>query len=164
MTVHSRSVVMTITFTFFSVGHMMNCIDLKDKYGHKYRVEHDESYRAERGRDPWLLIIPCRHGHIYPYGGDLLGAATNCRGPVANRLKALPGVQVVQDGDDGINVTFRLEQFDVVAAVLKPRRRRRLSPEHKDKLVAAGAPFRKTAGCQNAGADGRRARTVGQAV
>ena len=50
------------------------CIDLKGRFGSRYRVEYEESYEAQyrpgaRTRDPWLMIIPCRFGHIFPYGG-----------------------------------------------------------------------------------------------
>lgn len=122
---------------------MPTCIDLKARFGHRYRVDYEESYRAEcgdsaRAHDPWLLTIPCRHGHIYPHGGELLAASTNRRGPITNRLAALPCVCVVQDGDDGINVLFHASDLDKVAAILKPKRRRRLSPEHRVKLTTAG--------------------------
>jgi hypothetical protein len=60
-------------------------------------------------------MIVCRHGHIFPYGGDLLGASTNKRGAIAKRLAALSCVQVTQDGDDGINIVFHIGDFDEVA-------------------------------------------------
>ena len=115
---------------------MAKCIDLKEHFGDLYRVVYEESYQAERGHngrahDPWLLTIPCRHGHIYPHGGTQLGASTNTLGPIANRLAALPGVRVVQDGDDGVNIVFDVGDFDQVAAVMQPKRRRRLTPEQR---------------------------------
>ena len=122
---------------------MTNCIDLQERFGDRYRVAYDESHEADRGpnartHDPWLLTLPCRFGHIYPHGGKLLGASTDHRGPIANRLAALSCVHVVQDGDDGINVAFNVAAFDQVAAVMKPKRRRRLTPEHSAKLTTAG--------------------------
>jgi hypothetical protein len=33
--------------------------------------------------------------------------------------------------------------FDQVAAIVRPRKRRRLSEEHKARLVASGRPFRR---------------------
>jgi len=36
-------------------------------YEESYLTERPE-YRDEEG--PWLMIMPCRHGHIYPWGGD----------------------------------------------------------------------------------------------
>ena len=112
---------------------MMKCIDLFEQFGNRYRVEQEPAGEIVRRRgravDPWLLVIPCKHGHIYPHGGRFLGASTNHRGPVADRLEKLPCVRVVQNGEDGINVVFDIDDFDQVAAIMRPRRRRRLSPE-----------------------------------
>lgn len=119
---------------------MTTCIDLQQRYRSKYRIRHEDDRETRLPHDPWLLVIDCQHdGEIYPHGGDMLGAATGGRGSVAKRLAALPCVRVVQDGSDGINVIFDVDDFPAVAAVMKPRRRRRLSPEHRAKLVAAGA-------------------------
>jgi hypothetical protein len=122
---------------------MITCIDLKECFGNCYRVVAEESYRAERGdtariHDPWLLVIPCKYGHIYPHGGECLAASTTHRGPLANQLAALSCVRVVQDGDDGVNAVFHIDDFDQVAAVMKPKRRRKLSSDHAKKLAAAG--------------------------
>ncbi len=69
------------------------CINLKERYGTRFKVVYEESYgvdRGERGRteDPWLMILLCDHGHIYLHGGDMLAASTNKRGSVAKRLRA----------------------------------------------------------------------------
>lgn len=69
-------------------------------------------------------------------------ASTNASGAVAKCLKALPFTEVVQDGSDGSNVTFDLEHFDEVAQIMKPRKRRRLSEEHKARLAASNAKYR----------------------
>jgi hypothetical protein len=95
----------------------INVINLKEFLGDRYRIRSEESYYAEHGDraradDPWLQIIPCRHGHIYPHGGDLLAVSTNKRGAVANKLAALACTTVVQDGSDGINATFHVNDFD----------------------------------------------------
>jgi integrase len=75
----------------------------------------------------WLMIIPCQDGHICPWGGDNLAACTNRGGRIVNKLKALAFATVAQDGDDGAKIVFPAERFEEVAAVMKPRRRRRLS-------------------------------------
>lgn len=122
---------------------MSNCINLRQQFGKVFKVEYEDSYRAERGNgartpDPWLLIIRCQHGHIFPYGEGRLAASTDRRGPVANRLAGLQCVTLVQDGTDGITAVFDVSDFDRVAEILKPRRRRMLNPEHRAKLIAAG--------------------------
>ena len=109
-------------------------MNLKERYGKRYRVRHEKSYKAQYGPrawtpDTWLQIIPCRHGHIYPHGGDVLAAATDKAGGMARRLKALDFATVHQDGTDGVTVLFPIERFDEVAEIMQPKRRRRLSPE-----------------------------------
>jgi hypothetical protein len=104
----------------------IRCIDLEKRFGSVYRVAYEDGKR-HRTRDPWRLILLCRHGHIYPHGGDRLGASTRCRGAIAGRLVALSCVRVAQDGTDGINLVFHVDDFPTVAAILKPRRRRKLT-------------------------------------
>ena len=133
------------------------CVNLKERYGDRYRVEYEESYYAERGDgarsdDPWLMVILCQNGHICPWGGSKLAACTSGAGSVAKRLKALPFAEVAQDGADGANVVFDVEHFDQVAEIMKPRRRRRLSPEHRAKLLEASREFWFLPGSDDAGA------------
>jgi hypothetical protein len=116
-------------------------IDLRQQYSSRFRMGCDPSCERVHHNDacdPWNALVLCQHGHIYPHGELLLGAATNNRGPIANSLAALPCVRVTQDGDDGINVVFDASDFAKVAAIMKPRRRRTLSPEQRAKLVAMG--------------------------
>jgi hypothetical protein len=115
---------------------MGNCIDLNKHFGDQYQVVYEESYYAERGNngrlcDPSLQMMPCEHGHIYPHGGDYLAASTNFARRVASQLRALPCVRVVQDGTDGINVVFHVNDFERVAALLNPRNRRRLTESER---------------------------------
>ena len=101
------------------------CINLKACYGDRYRVELNPSYHAEHGRrstvkDPWYYRIPCRHGHIVPWGGDCLGVtidaqATDCAESVAWELRSLPFAVVMQDERDGFTAVFSSEHFAVVA-------------------------------------------------
>ena len=113
-----------------------NCIDLETVFGRLHQIKYEPSYNADRGkaarlRDPWVMTIPCRHGHIFVHGGDYLAASTNHRGPIATQLAALPCTTVLQDGDDGINAAFHLGDFDQVAAVMKPKARRQLTPDQR---------------------------------
>ena len=145
---------------------MSQCINLKESYGQQYQVSYEESYRAERGdggrlKDPWLQIIPCRFGHLYPHGGNYLGASTTRRGPVANRLAALPCVRLVQDGDDGVNVVFHLDDFELVAAVMRPKRRRRLPADRRAEQVERLRNYQFRPATHDARNDRRRDATVG---
>ena len=114
----------------------MSCINLRERFGDVYKVELEESYHADRGEnarteDPWLQVLLCQHGHIYPHGRDVLAASTNTRGGIARKLAALDCTTVVQDGSDGINATFHVRDFERVAELMKPKRRRRLTVEQR---------------------------------
>jgi hypothetical protein len=114
-------------------------IDLRQQYSSRYRIGCDPSCERVHHNDacdPWNVVVLCQHGHIYPHGELLLGAATNNRGQIANSLAALPCVRVVQDGDDGVNVIFDASDFAKVAAIMKPKRKRQLSAEQKAECVA----------------------------
>jgi hypothetical protein len=74
---------------------MPECIDLTPLAGNRYRLDYDPAYAAEygeRGRtaDPWLLTIPCQHGHFYPHGGNRLGFATNRRAGIGKLIAPCP--------------------------------------------------------------------------
>lgn len=110
----------------------MQCINLKERFGDRCKVEFDESYFAERpefraAEAPWLVIIPCQNGFVCPWGNDNLAACTNHRGRIVKKLKALPDTTVAQDGHDGANVIFPVDQLEEIARIMKPRKRRRLS-------------------------------------
>lgn len=143
----------------------MECVNLKERFGQRYRVRYEESYRAQYGPraftvDPWLQIIPCQHGHVLPHGGDMLAASTDRRGPIARRLIALPEATIHQDGDDGVTVLFQVDQFDAVAEVMKPRRRRIVSEAERERLRTLGAKYGFQPGC---GAHSESAVCVGRA-
>lgn len=135
----------------------MKCVNLQRRFGGRHRVAYEESYYAQYGPgartdDPWLRIIPCRHGHIYPHGGDTLAASTDRRGAVATRLVALPGVTLHQDGSDGVTVLFHVDRFGEVAEIMQPRRRRRLSEAQRRACTERLARVRPQALRSDAGA------------
>ncbi|MFO0899840.1 MAG: hypothetical protein U0836_20610 [Pirellulales bacterium] len=118
------------------------CIDLKSAYGRRYRIGTDPA-AGSRNTDPWLWVIPCRYGEIHPQGGNRLAAWTDRAGRIAAELKRLPCVEVLQDGDDGATVAFDVVDFKQVAAIIRPKRRRKpLTQEQRDRLVAIGEPHR----------------------
>ncbi len=106
---------------------MSTPIDLRREFGHRWKIGLDEAARG-RWSDPWNLTIVCRHGEICPWGGDLLAASTHRAGAVANRLRALPFVEVVHDGSDGVTAVFQSRYLRAVASLMKPRRARTASP------------------------------------
>jgi len=134
----------------------MDCVNLRERFGGRYRVEYEESYFAQYGPrarvdDPWLQIIPCQRGHIYPWGPSTLAASTNNWGPTARKLAALDFTTVWQDGDDGMTILFPLERFPEVAALMRPKRRRQMTEEQRRAAVERLAKYAFTPARQNAG-------------
>ena len=117
------------------------CIDLAEQFGRRYRVENEESYFAQYGRrarvnDPWLKVLVCRHGEIYPFGGDALAASVDGHPKLAARLRRLECCRVIQDGDFGeLTATFDVVDFRQVAKVMRPRLRRKLTAEQRAELI-----------------------------
>ena len=133
---------------------MTTCINLQQQFGDRFRVTYEESYYAERGdraraEEPWLMIIPCKHGEIYPFGDDDLVASTKIAGGIARVLKSLTFTTVHQDGTDGVDVRFPVGRFDEIAAIMKPKRRRQVSDAERLRLAEIGVRFRFTHGCQS---------------
>ena len=112
----------------------MRPIDLEAEFGRRWRIELDEAANGRR-KDPWLFTVPCRNGHLDPAGPDRIGAATNRAGAIVRKLRAIPGVVVEADGDDGANFTFTRAALRHVARVMKPRSCRKLSPTHAAALA-----------------------------
>ena len=123
---------------------MSTVIDLRERFGRRYRVGYEPSYRAEHGpnariHDSWLMIIPCRFGHVFPHGGSTLAASVDGFPKIAGRLKRLTCCRVHQDGDFGeLTVLFDVADFAKVARIMRPRRRRQVSPRERERLMAMG--------------------------
>ena len=133
-------------------------IDLRTLAGKRYRLAYDES-RQGRDDDPWLLTIPCRCGHIYPHSATLLGVATNSRA-TGLKLAKLPGVEIWQDGSDGMNLVFPAHVFDKVASVVRPKRKRQLGEEQRQRASAQGKANLANYRLAKAKCDSTRARSV----
>ena len=66
------------------------CVNLRECYGARYRVAYEASYHADHGPgarapDPWLMIVPCRFGHLFPHGGSTLAASVDGFPKIAGR-------------------------------------------------------------------------------
>lgn len=126
---------------------MAKCIDLKRRLGKKYRIVRDPAYFAEYGkgaktRDQWYDQIPCRVGHICPWGGKILAVSIDSRGSIAKRVAALSCTAVVQDADDGLTATFHVDDFNKIAKLVHPRTKRKVSPEQRAAFMARMAKLR----------------------
>ena len=108
--------------------------DLKALYGKRYRVRYEQP-ATTHCQDVWYQIILCRYGHIYQHGDGMLGYASDRRGAMVNTLASLDCCEVTQEGDDGLNVVFPLSEFDRVAQIVRPRKRRTMSPERRAQVA-----------------------------
>ena len=121
-------------------------IDLKARFGRRFKVRYSEDYHAQYGPraitvDPWYMVLPCIGGEVYPHGGDRLAAFLRS-GPRAEALKRLPCVQVKTVGSDGATVLFPVDVFDQLVKIIRPRRRRRLSEAQRRACAAHLAKVR----------------------
>ena len=124
----------------------MRVIDLT-QYADRYILGWDEAKQVSgqpKEDIPWLRLIPGKFGKIFPWSETTFAAYVS--GVKKSKQAArLPFVTVVQGREPGcpeIIVCFSPECFDEMAEFVGARRRRRLSAEHRRKLVKAGAPHR----------------------
>jgi len=109
------------------------CIDLQERFGARYRLRREADgatwYDTPEDERVWLLELPCRYGVIYPHGGEILAAVVTGR-YARQQVAALPCIRS-RRGDAELVITFSVEDAEQVLAILKPRRRRQLSPEDR---------------------------------
>lgn len=118
----------------------MNCIDLRQQFGSRYRIGHDPAAKHEPGgmNDPWLYTIPCKYGEVYPYGGECL--AFHCKGTQMRGIikRAFPDfkIQNWSDPKDGDAIfVFHVDRFPKLAKIIKPRVRRYLSESQRQRIA-----------------------------
>jgi hypothetical protein len=125
----------------------MECINLQEQFGTRYRITFDPAYSPKHvPRDklnPCMMQMPCQRGVVYPHGGGLLAVEVEGRRVTANRLRQLDCTTTFQEGDSFLAVTFHAADFDKVAAIVKPKRRRQVSDAERLRLASIG--FQQTA-------------------
>jgi hypothetical protein len=121
---------------------MIACINLLLRFGADYRVSFEEGYVHKGIRrdklDAWYMEIVGRFGTIFPLGGDDLGVMVDDHPGLAKKLAALPGCRIAQHGDREMTFAFAVERFPAVAAIVAPRRRRRVSDAERSRLADLG--------------------------
>src|SRR5260370_15261696 len=122
------------------------CINLRERFGQQYRIGFEEG--AENRNDPWMMTIPGRFGTIYPHGGENLTVEVDGHARIAKKVGAIPGIVLHQDGDDEKTFVFPVDLFDQVAAIMEPKRIKRLTDEQRARLVEAGQLYRFQAGAK----------------
>ena len=122
------------------------CVNLMERFGEQYKITFDPAYdpkhRPRELLDPWMMTVACRPGVIYPYGGTELAIEVDGHRFVRAALSKLPCCREHQRGDDCGSFIFDVEDFDSVAEVVKPKRRKQISEAERARLVAMGAKHR----------------------
>ena len=123
----------------------MDCINLQEQFGFRYRITFDPAYdpkhRPKDKLDPWMMRIPCERGIIHPHGGSLLVVEVEQRPITANRLRRLGCTTPHQEGVGFLAMTFDVADFEEVAAIVKPRRRRQISETERKRLRTLSAQY-----------------------
>lgn len=129
---------------------------LIERFGGRFIVGFDSWDEGDRRRKSGAYIATTirpdretkRRYTVYPFStdGQTLCAVMLPRKSL-NLLRDHPGVfRVHVEGDDCTLLLLDADKIDTVASALRLRRRRRLSAEHREKLIKAGlkasAPYR----------------------
>jgi hypothetical protein len=115
------------------------CLNLRELFSTRYRISRDEAFDSLS--DPWSHQIPGRCGTIYPFSATLLAVDIDGHPGVAKKVAALPGIRLHQDGDHEKTFVFPLGLFEQVAAIVKPRKRRRQTEEQKQASIVRLSGF-----------------------
>jgi hypothetical protein len=119
------------------------CPDLRQLAGETYQVWNEvEQRKAYAADDAWDLVIPGWCGFVGVWGPGRLVAATRSSATTRRTLATVPDAVVVADATDGANIVFAAEHLEMVAPLLRLRKRRRLSPERRRAGAERLAPFR----------------------
>jgi hypothetical protein len=132
----------------------MTVPNLQELFGSRFRIGHDPAAvtYAERA-DPWMQTIRCRRGVvIYPQEEGMLAVEIDVHPGLAKQVEAIEGVKVYQAGGqwpgsrEECTYHFPLSAFDAVAAIVKPMRRPKLTPEQRAEKSANMAKVRESKG------------------
>jgi hypothetical protein len=122
------------------------------------RISRDPAWEGRD--DPWYYVLPCKKGEIYPYGENVLAIEIHS-GQLRKKLVGM-GFKVVQDGDRESTVVFPVERAQEVLALVRPRKRRILTEEQKDRLRGIGTEHRFQHGSQGRKNGRKRGKSDGK--
>ena len=118
---------------------MFECPNLMQRFGKRFKITFDPCYdpkhRPKDKLDPWMMHLPCELGVIYPFDETRLCVELMGHGVTAVKLDKLDCCELYQDGDTERSFLFLVEAFEEVAAIVKPRKRRRLPEEQRQKCA-----------------------------
>jgi hypothetical protein len=123
------------------------CLNLAQLFGGRYVVRQDPAHPRHSPADPWMMLLRSRIGVIFPYGQHLLGVEIEGRPSIRKRLDGLGCCRRYLAGERFGCWLFHVRDFERVAAVVKPARKRGWTDsERKERAGQLKANLRKRNG------------------
>ena len=116
---------------------MVKCIDLKKMYGKRFKISLDDAaqYEVNGRNDPWMFMIPCKYGHIYPISDEYLGFYCESKNIKTRICREQPDIELVQDADVEGVFKFPPQKMEVIAKYARPKRKRQVSEKERKRLA-----------------------------
>ena len=112
----------------------IDVIDLKQRFGQRYKIAKDPAAENQRNPDPMYWIMPCKFGEIFPYGGDFL-AVMVISSKIANQMRNWPELEVTQDAEDAVIFKFHVDHFEKVAKRVGAKKKKRVAQSSLSNLI-----------------------------
>lgn len=144
-------------------------INLKEKFGKRFKVTMDESWDAEipenkalwkkNGEIAWYYEIHGKWGHIYPQKENAFAIGISPR--IQDRYNNKFPFEIFMDrGQECVHE----KDIDAVIEFIKPRKRRILSPEQKLKQVERLRKFRYSSASGERGGSVKQPKAGGTSI
>lgn len=123
---------------------MPDCPNLRELFGDKHHVRLSTEFKQLAGvggiEKPWFYELLCQKQsgcRIVPWGPDRLAVIRDkpAHSGVFQELMHLKTTRLEQDGDDGQNISFHLDEMPSVLRIVRPRHRKKLSDEQRQVLA-----------------------------
>ena len=108
-------------------------IDLKQNYGHRYRIGRDECDDQ---------LIPHKWGHFYSHSATELACFVEGNKKFNRIMQQFPDIRIMQEGDDEIIFVFDPDLLPKLAKVLKASKKRQTSETERERLATIGIDHR----------------------
>ncbi len=135
-------------------------IDLKKQYGKKYKIYMDEAWQAESSLSnpdkmkdkPWYYELRGKYGKVYLYSDKNNILAVHVNSNVISRRIERENQDIFSlylKTSEGSIFLFDQEHTEFVAKLIKAKRKKQLSAQHKAKLIESGRAFRFSTGVRH---------------
>ncbi len=101
-----------------------DCLNLGRRFVVRFDPAYDPRHRPADCLDPWMMLMHSRFGTIYPHGRRVLAVDVEGRPSIRKRLDSLDCCRRYVVGERFATWLFRLRDFEQVAQVVRPARKR----------------------------------------